>query len=222
MIAVSIRAETRDECIREIELVKDVDFIEVRGDYIQSLNDLNKLTKYSERLIVTIRRKAENGQFEGAEEERLMLFKEFFRIKPRFVDIEFNSSIRARIIELARMNNSGVIVSYHDFEKTPSLGELLKIGNKMIRTNADMIKVVTYANKIDDNLTILKFIESLKYPVIAFCMGELGKLSRIFSPFFGSVLTYASTAKGKETAPGQLTVDEIKTIWRFIHDKWED
>ncbi|PIV21190.1 MAG: hypothetical protein COZ69_04025 [Deltaproteobacteria bacterium CG_4_8_14_3_um_filter_45_9] len=47
-------------------------------------------------------------------------------------------------------------------------------------------------------------------------MGEKGKISRIFSPFLGAVWTYASLNQNRTSAPGQLTVQEIKDIWKKL------
>lgn len=216
MIAASIRAENIDEILKELNRVKDVDLMEIRADYLKELNGIERLAKYRDKIIITIRRTVDNGEFNGTEEERLELFKKFLKIKPKFVDIEINSEISDKIIELAGIHGSKVIISYHNFTETPPLEKLMEIGDKMIKSGADVVKIVTYARKIEDNLTILKFVSNMNFPTIAFCMGGLGKLSRIFSPLFGSFLMFASTSKGKETAPGQLTVNEIKTIWRMI------
>ena len=55
--------------------------------------------------------------------------------------------------------------------------------------------------------------------IIAFCMGEQGKISRVMAPLLGSYLTYASLNKGEESAPGQLTVKEIKEVFRILKIK---
>jgi 3-dehydroquinate dehydratase type I len=52
-----------------------------------------------------------------------------------------------------------------------------------------------------------------KQEIIAFCMGEKGKVSRLFSPCLGAAWTYASLNKVKDSAPGQMTVRQVKGIW---------
>jgi 3-dehydroquinate dehydratase-1 len=47
-------------------------------------------------------------------------------------------------------------------------------------------------------------------------MGEKGKFSRLFSPFLGAAWTYASLSRGKASAPGQLTVREMKQVWEIL------
>jgi 3-dehydroquinate dehydratase type I len=75
---------------------------------------------------------------------------------------------------------------------------------------------------VEDNLNILKLIGYAKkanQKIIAHCMGEKGKISRIMAPFFGAYMTFASLDKGAESAPGQLTVTEMKTLFRILRDE---
>jgi 3-dehydroquinate dehydratase type I len=86
----------------------------------------------------------------------------------------------------------------------------------MIRLGADVIKIVPFARSWEDNLTILSlipFAKERKQKIVAFCMGEKGKISRIFSPFLGAAWTYASLSKNRASAPGQLTIRELKDTW---------
>ena len=89
----------------------------------------------------------------------------------------------------------------------------------MVRLGADVIKIVSFARSWEDNLSVLSLIplaKARKKEIVAFCMGEKGKLSRIFSPFLGAAWTYASLNKVKASAPGQMTVKEIKEIWETL------
>jgi 3-dehydroquinate dehydratase type I len=109
-----------------------------------------------------------------------------------------------------------VILSFHDFQKTPSLKELQKLFGQMIRLGANVIKIVPFARSWEDNLNILSlipFAKERRQKIVAFCMGEKGKISRIFSPFLGAAWTYASVNQSRASAPGQLTVRELKDIW---------
>jgi 3-dehydroquinate dehydratase type I len=86
----------------------------------------------------------------------------------------------------------------------------------MIRLGADVTKIVTFANSWEDNLSTLSlipFAKERRRKIVAFCMGEKGKISRIFSPFLGAAWTYASLNRNRVSAPGQLTVRELKDIW---------
>ncbi len=89
----------------------------------------------------------------------------------------------------------------------------------MILLSPDMVKVVTFAKNPEDNLPLLSLIpyaRKRRQKVVAFCMGEKGRMSRIFAPWLGSAWTYAALSKGKTSAPGQLTVREMKDLWKKL------
>jgi 3-dehydroquinate dehydratase type I len=109
-----------------------------------------------------------------------------------------------------------VILSSHDFRKTPSQKELQRLFDQMVGLGADVIKIVSFARSWADNLTILSLLpmaKTRKQKIVAFCMGEKGKVSRFFSSMLGAAWTYASLSKVKSSAPGQLTVKELKDVW---------
>jgi len=77
--------------------------------------------------------------------------------------------------------------------------------------------MVPFAESWEDNLTILSllpFAKERRQKIVAFCMGEKGKISRVISPFLGAAWTYASLDKDRASAPGQLTVRELTEIWK--------
>ena len=84
---------------------------------------------------------------------------------------------------------------------------------KIKKTGCDIVKIVSFANSIEDNFKIFELLKKTGKNVIAFCMGEAGEISRLMCLKYGSFLTFASTAKGKESAPGQLTIDEMKNVY---------
>ncbi|NIS60800.1 MAG: type I 3-dehydroquinate dehydratase, partial [Proteobacteria bacterium] len=87
-------------------------------------------------------------------------------------------------------------------------------------TGANIIKIVTYANTMEDNLRVLELIPHARkrgLEIIAFCMGEMGRISRVMAALLGSYFSYASLEKGAESAPGQLTVQEMEVISRIVN-----
>jgi len=122
-----------------------------------------------------------------------------------FIDIEAESGEKERVIEKAKLNGCKVIVSTHDFEKTPEdLSELVELTK-----GGDISKIVTTANSESDCKNILTLLG--KEQRIAFCMGELGRETRIKAPLCGSFLTYSGNI-----APGQLSTKEIVKKLRNI------
>jgi 3-dehydroquinate dehydratase type I len=99
--------------------------------------------------------------------------------------------------------------------KTPSKDDLADLLKKMAATGADVIKIVTKAKSVEDNLRILDLIpnaRTLGVEIIALAMGPHGKMSRIMSPLLGAYLTFASLEAGQESASGQIPANEIKQI----------
>jgi 3-dehydroquinate dehydratase type I len=195
------------------------DLIELRADYLIRVN-LPPLLETRERpLIVTHRREEEGGNYKGEERERLAVLQEAIDLEADYIDVELateKSFLRSLIRNRGRTQ---VILSYHDFQRTPPPEELRRLFGQMIRRGADVIKMVPFARSWEDNLSILSmipFAKKRRQKIVAFCMGEKGKISRIFSPFLGAAWTYASLNRIKASAPGQLTVEEMKAIWKLL------
>jgi len=214
MIVGTIKAKSIDEAIKIIEMGK-ADLYELRVDAMESFDGIEKLKSFRNKLIITVRSKEEGGFREISDEKRLKLFEEFMKVNPAFVDVEFKSEITKNVIELAREKKVRVIISYHDFEKTPSFEELKALLEEMKKLKADVIKIVTFAKHHLDNVRIVRLYEYEKN-LIAFCMGKKGKSSRAFSLAL-SPFTYASL--GEAVAPGQLSVEDMKLLLALIGGK---
>ncbi|PIZ71328.1 hypothetical protein COY07_05045 [Candidatus Peregrinibacteria bacterium CG_4_10_14_0_2_um_filter_43_11] len=112
-----------------------------------------------------------------------------------------------------------LIFSYHNFKKTPSLKTLLKKAESMRLMGADIVKIAVQAQSTDDALKLIFLADHLKTKNIPHCliaMGKKGILSRIITPHLGGTFMFAPLTKNKSTAPGQLTVAELKKAWSLI------
>ena len=216
MICVPITAESIEDTISELSLASknaDIDIIELRLDYISKMEDaeicLEKTLKTKTKpIIVTNRPKREGGNFEGSEKDRLGLLQKAIELGADYVDVELDS-----VSHITRRVSSKLIISYHNFKETPH--NINKIYEDISQCKPDIVKLVTYANDITDNVRIFELLKTANIPTISFCMGEYGHISRILTRKFGGLLTFASLKKGKESAPGQLTVDELSSIYHF-------
>ena len=192
------------------------DLIELRIDYLSGVKLALLLEDRKKPFIVTNRRKEEGGKYKGEERERLIVLQKAIDLGADYIDVELATG-RSFFRDLVRYKReTQIILSFHDFRKTPSIKELQKLFGHMVRLGADVVKIVPFARFWEDNLNILSlipFAKERKQKIVAFCMGEKGKISRIFSPFLGAAWTYASLDKNKLSAPGQLTVRELKDIW---------
>jgi 3-dehydroquinate dehydratase type I len=195
------------------------DLIELRVDYLRNARLALLLQNRQKPFIVTNRRKEEGGNYKGEERKRLSVLQEAIDLGADYIDVELATE-RSSLQGLIR-NKRGtqVILSFHDFRRTPSGKELQRLFGQMIRLGADVIKIVPFARSWEDNLTILSlipFAKARRQEIVAFCMGEKGKISRIYSPFLGAAWTYASLDQGRASAPGQLTVRELTDIWKTM------
>jgi 3-dehydroquinate dehydratase type I len=123
--------------------------------------------------------------------------------------LEFRQSL------FEKAGGSRLIVSTHLLDGTPTQGGLESLLRRLAATGASTVKIVTRARSLEDNLRVLTLIpmaQRLEVSIIAFCMGSMGRLSRIASPLLGGYLTFASLEKGEESADGQIPVIEMKKI----------
>ncbi len=214
MICIPITANNTEDTVSEmVSAFKYADIVELRIDYIPELQNAltcieKSLKNKTKPVIITNRPEREGGKFNGSEQDRLRLLQKAIELGADYVDIEYDS-----IKQITRKNSSKVIISHHNFKETPH--NLNKIYNEICQHKPDIVKIVTYANDLTDNIRIFELLKSAKVPTISFCMGELGNISRILTSKFGGFLTFASLGKGKESAPGQLTVNELSKIYHF-------
>ena len=187
------------------------DIVELRIDYIKNVDLKRLLEKRTKAVIVTNRPVREGGRFTGSEEERIALLKLAIRLQADYVDIEHDSIQHIRRDTVHRVPTK-IIVSYHNFRETPD--DLTDIYKRLSQSGADIVKIVTHANNITDNVRIYQLLQQSQTPTISFCMGELGIISRILYKRFGSYLTFASLQAGKESAPGQINIHELLNTYQ--------
>ena len=123
------------------------------------------------------------------------------------VDIELGAPDAAGIAELALSQGKTLLVSEHDFEKTPDDQALQSIVDRALGQGAQIVKVVTTAKTEDDAWRLLRFARECNTPIVAFAMGAAGSFSRIKAGEYGSLFTYGYI--GKAVAPGQLSAEEL-------------
>ena len=194
--------------------LKKSDYVEIRFDFLkaeQIPRTLEMLRKELKQSVCTLRPKTEGGKFGGSEKERTAILKLIAEYNPFLLDVEFNTIRKNRDFEkYLKSTKTNILVSWHSFKKTPSLPELNKQMEKMAKFSP-IIKIVTMAKSVDDSTRILQLYSKRgKRKVIAFAMGDEGRISRILCLYLGSPFTYVSL--GKPVAPGQFSVEEVKKI----------
>ncbi len=135
-----------------------------------------------------------------------------------FIDIDIENPQAMAMVQEVKSHQASVIASFHDRKATPSHNKLSRVLELEKQAGGDVCKIVTTATHPRDNLTILEFL-SKKPPesrVVSFAMGSHGVPSRILSPLFGSEFSYAAIDQHSLTAPGQLTIDNLRIVWQLL------
>ena len=197
---------------------KEADLIEIRLDLLNSDTNLEDIKNHIDMIkIGTIRSSNRGGMFSGSEEARFQTLLNASRVGFDYIDIEDSVENLEIKIKSFRELGSKIIISHHNMESTPTLIELENILNRNLQFKGDVYKIVTTAKSIEDSLVTLNFLNTTQnFNVVCFAMGNYGRISRVASPFFGGFFTMASIKKGDETAKGQLSIDDLKTIYQTI------
>jgi 3-dehydroquinate dehydratase type I len=220
-VCAPIAASTVQKAMRLLRKAEknNANLIEFRLDHLEKnyrMSDLISSTRLPR--IATNRSANEGGKFRGEETNRVQSLLQAAEAGCEFVDLELAMENLGSIIRKAKRLGAQVIISYHDFQRTPDLQELRRILEKQMNLGADICKIVSTAKEQSDNLRILEFVfnASRKTKVVSFAMGKLGVISRVLSPIYGASFTFASVERGAESAAGQLTLDEIRNTYRLM------
>jgi 3-dehydroquinate dehydratase/shikimate dehydrogenase len=166
-------------------------------------------------VIATCRRVANGGKFRGTIASQLDILSKAAAIGCQLLDIELQTASKCKPAQLQKLRSkAALILSFHDFRSTKKLDETLE---RMTAYPADFYKVVTTATTLSDNVTMIKFLarEGDRHSLVSMCMGEQGIISRVLGVRAGSVFTFASASAGEETAPGQVTAQELRSVYRI-------
>jgi len=201
------------EAVKEAEPL--VDLFEVRIDLIG--DGWQELVKQFKKPWIACNRIAdEGGGWQGNEARRIEKLLEAIELGADVVDVELRTRNLDKIVQLVKRRTK-CLLSFHDLQKTPPLDEMKEMVQRQLKAGADVCKVITTARRFEDNLTILHLIS--EFPdvrLVSFAMGSLGGMSRVLCPLVGGDFTYASIEKGKESAPGQITVKELIEIYEMV------
>ena len=194
--------------------LKKSDYAEIRFDFLNPNlvpDALQQIKKDLRKCVCTLRPVSEGGKFEGGEKNRISIIKLIAEYNPFLLDVELNTlSKNKNLRRYLKNTGTDILVSWHNFKQTPSNSALKKKLTQMKKISNN-IKIVTMAKSINDATQVLSLYKNNNTKLIAFSMGNYGRISRILCLFLGSPYTYASL--GKPIAPGQFSVDEVKSIF---------
>ncbi|MGM0771123.1 MAG: type I 3-dehydroquinate dehydratase [Halobacteriota archaeon] len=197
------------------------DILEIRLDLLridtpEAASELLKKLRSDTNLpcIATNRLQKEGGNWEGSEEDRIALLEEILPFTDA-IDVELSAEpeLRDRLVKKAKEAGKTVIISSHDFDRTPEKDVIRNILERSRQAGADIAKLAVMPNSMHDTLDLLE-VTLNEDNVCTIAMGHFGKHTRIVGPCYGSKLTYASVSNA--VAPGQLKVHELKKALEML------
>ncbi len=212
MICVSVGNVIVEECLRRLE---GLDLAEVRLDTMDvDPASVRKIFSMPLRLVATCR----PGRYPDA--QRLELLASAIRAGAAYVDVETeaNPRLREAVALLATHHGIQLIVSYHNYRKTPGQRYLQTIVKDAFLSGAHLVKIACMVNQPVENLPLLNLLgmKAHKGKLIVVGMGEEGRISRVASVFLGSPFTYASHGDDAPLAPGQMSAQHLKKTMELI------
>src|SRR3984957_14667632 len=221
-VCVAVIGSDPNELAEKAELLaRDNSFLEFRLDYLSKpVLALPRVKRFLEShpgtfVIATCRRVASGGKFRGSIASQLDVLGKAAAAGCQLVDVELQTAGKCKPEQLQKLRTrAALILSFHDFRATRKLDETLE---KMLVHPADFYKIVSTATTLSDNVTMIKFLarEGDRHSLVGMCMGEQGVISRVLGVRAGSVFTFASAVAGEETAPGQITAQDLRNVYRI-------
>ncbi len=208
----------------------DYDLTELRIDFFEDVDDFSKVVDllkkireiYFKPLLFTFRTKKEGGIHDMSEEgyfELIHMAMESGLID--LVDIELFSheDNLKKAVAFAHEKQVKVVMSNHDFHKTPGKDEIVARLVKMQENGADISKIAVMPTCSIDVLELLSATMEVKnnygFPCITMSMGKLGVVTRLSGELFGSCMTFATVKN--TSAPGQISATKVKEILDLLH-----
>ena len=229
-ICVPVVETTTEKIIQQIQELQNCDFIELRIDFYENIHDLKQVHELLLQvrqqtnlpLLLTYRSLREGGHIQLSDQEYLSLVQTACQsgcIDIVDIELESGNMLVYQLVEIAHQNHVKVLMSYHDFEKTPAVMEMKERLEKMEIMGADICKIAvmpfSYKDVIQLLNTTMEMSQRLTRPLVTMSMGKIGKITRIVGELVGSSITFASV--GQSSAPGQLTLEDMQTLLEVIH-----
>lgn len=233
-VCVPIVGVTREEILAAGEQIKEIgaDVVEWRVDWYEHVFDFPQVEETAKQLrgvlgetplLFTFRTSKEGGEKAIETDAYVALNEAIARTGyVDLVDVEAFTGDEAvrQVIATAHDCNVKVVASNHDFHKTPDQAELVSRLRKMQDLGADIPKIAVMPQNKKDVLVLLAATEEMyssyaDRPIITMSMAGTGVISRLCGEVFGSALTFG--AAGKASAPGQMGVEDLKTVLALLH-----
>ena len=185
------------------------DMVECRLDYLEKVDRPALRALLKDRplpVIMTFRPARQGGRFDGREPDRLGILFTAGKLGADYLDVEDD-------VPESHRPRGRVILSHHDFQRRPA--DLDAIVARLKDSEAAVAKIAFLSQGPEDAVTACRILRGAGKPAIALAMGEHGATSRILARKFGAFGTFASLQEGAESAPGQFTIQQMKTLYRW-------
>jgi 3-dehydroquinate dehydratase / shikimate dehydrogenase len=216
MVAVAFGPANMAEACAGLSRIRDeADCVELRLDLFQEPFELETLLRERGSLpvVATLRPPEQGGRCTLAADERLEVLVRAAELGAEFVDLEWDAA-SAQAQAAVRAAGARVIISRHDFSAMPT-GLADTWWQELARLGADVVKVVGTAHDVRDCLAVFRALRRADRPTIAIAMGEAGLATRVLALRAEQcLLTYAALDGADGTAAGQLTVGEMREMYR--------
>lgn len=216
MLCTVIKGPEISDAFRQIRsLHKDSDAIELRLDCFRH-PDFDRLARLRSQLpvkvIFTLRDRTQGGEFPKSESERMDCIRRFAQLKPDYFDLE--SHLPDSFLHEFARDYPGIkrIISRHD-ECFPQNVE--SIVEELQTKPGDLFKFVVKADSSIDTFRMLEMVRKCKGKLIGIASGEIGQVSRILGPVFGTPITYVRHPENEDRTLGQLTCEESTDVYDF-------
>ncbi|CAL9210643.1 unnamed protein product [Musa hybrid cultivar] len=222
LLCVPLVAKTVEQMMADMAAAKasGADLVELRVDHLSAFlpgRDLPLLLRDRPLpALVTYRPKWEGGEYEGDDKQRLEALLLAMELGADYVDVELKvAEDLVRLIDGKKPENFKLIVSSHNYQKTPSSEELGSLVAAIQASGADIVKIATTAVSVVDVTRMFQVLVHCQVPMIGLVMGERGLLSRVLCPKYGGYLTFGTLGEGKASAPGQPTVSQLLHLYNI-------
>jgi len=231
-IIVPLMGRTLEDLLLEIRYLKQTNFdiVEWRADLLEDICDLSKVKQtlsylrqelYPTPLLFTFRTHREGGskRIEDSYYETLLI--EVMKTKEiDLLDVELFSPQMTAIMKAAKRTDVVIIMSNHDFEKTPAKEEIIWRLKRMQELDAHIPKIAVMPNNPADVLTLLDATYTMQSlyadrPIITMSMASTGVITRLAGEVFGSAATFGAGVV--TSALGQIPAKDLKYILELLH-----
>lgn len=230
---VPITAKTKEQALAQAQVIAntaDADLAEFRIDLLSFASDTKQVIALGHELkkilgnkplIATIRTKNEGGQLEISDADYGKTYQAYLK-NPfmDWLDVEMfrDQKVVSEIVQKAHQKKVLVVMSNHDFQKTPSQDEIEKRLLKQDQMGADVLKIAVMPKSKQDVFTLmnatLKVSQQTTKPLLTMSMGQLGTISRVATANMGG--SYSFGMIGQASAPGQIDVTKLKQIIQTV------